>query len=260
MLPRTVSDLGAGTALLVRERAEGRRYPLVLIEAEQIVVAEPAALEALSAALTLHRARAIMLGRRGQRPLVDQLAAALIGPSLSRPVRRHELYAACLDALTSVPSATLVPPSRTAPRVEPDGAGHRILVAEDNLVNQKVLVRMLRQRGHVVEAVETGELAAAAVARQAFDAVLMDCQMPGMDGFEATEVIRRWEQAQTTVAGAPETDWPRLPIIAVTASATARDRDRCLAAGMDDYISKPIDVVALDLVLGRWLNRARPTR
>jgi CheY-like chemotaxis protein len=98
------------------------------------------------------------------------------------------------------------------------------------------------------------------VARQAFDAVLMECQMPGMDGFEATEAIRRWEEAQAAVAGAPETARTRVPTIAVTASATAQDRDRCLAAGMDDYISKPIDVAALDLVLGRWLGRERPTR
>jgi signal transduction histidine kinase/CheY-like chemotaxis protein len=260
MLPRTVSDLGASSTLLIEEDGGGRRYPLVVVEAEQIAGAEPTALEALSAALTLHQARVIVLGRRGQRPLVDRLAATLIGPSLSRPVRRHELYAACLDTLASAPRATAVPPSRTAARVEPTGAGSRILVAEDNLVNQKVLVRMLRRRGHIVEAVGTGELATEAVARQPFDAILMDCQMPGMDGFEATEVIRRWEQAQVAQAGAPETGRPRVPIIAVTASATARDRDRCLAAGMDDYISKPIDVVALDLVLGRWLTREQAAR
>jgi CheY-like chemotaxis protein len=112
---------------------------------------------------------------------------------------------------------------------------------------------MLGQRGHIVDAVGTGQLAVEAVRHQAYDAVLMDCQMPGMDGFEVTGLIRRWERET-----AGETASERMPIIAVTASATDRDRERCLDAGMDDYISKPIDVVALDLVLGRWLKVARP--
>jgi two-component system, sensor histidine kinase and response regulator len=77
----------------------------------------------------------------------------------------------------------------------------------------------------------------------------MDCQMPWMDGFEATELIRRQQRDHGTA-----TTSHRTPIIAVTASATSRDRERCFEAGMDDYISKPIDMVALDLVLGRWLK------
>jgi two-component system, sensor histidine kinase and response regulator len=111
---------------------------------------------------------------------------------------------------------------------------------------------MLRQRGHLVEAVATGQLAVQAVAQQRYDAVLMDCQMPGMDGFEATEVIRRRENEDRA-----DGDVRRVPIIAVTASATSRDRERCLQAGMDDYISKPIDVAALDAMLGRWLGVTR---
>ena len=91
--------------------------------------------------------------------------------------------------------------------------------------------------------------------RQVYDLVLMDCQMPEMDGFDATEEIRRQEYGRS-----PDAKPHRTPIIAVTASATSRDRERCLEAGMDDYISKPIDVVALDLVLGRWLGRTQPAR
>ena len=118
-------------------------------------------------------------------------------------------------------------------------------------MNQKVLVRLLQQRGHSVEAVVTGQLAVEAMQRQAYDLVLMDCQMPGMDGFEATETIRR-QEGERSPDGTPR----RTPIVAVTASATSRDRERCLEAGMDDYISKPIDVVALDLALERWLSGA----
>ena len=121
-------------------------------------------------------------------------------------------------------------------------------MAEDNSVNQKVLVRLLRQRGHLVEAVETGELAAEAVARQTFDAVLMDCQMPDMDGFEATAIIRRWERERGANSASS-----RLPIIAVTASATSRDRERCLEAGMDDFLAKPIEAAALWAAMERLL-------
>ncbi len=129
----------------------------------------------------------------------------------------------------------------------------RILIVEDNVVNQKVLQRLLRKRGHVVDVAATGEDAVRAVRREAYDAVLMDCQMPEMDGFEATEAIRRWEHEQRAQQplGA---DVRRIPIIAVTASATNRDRERCLAVGMDDYLSKPIDVTTLDQILGKWLG------
>ena len=112
---------------------------------------------------------------------------------------------------------------------------------------------LLQQRGHHVESVISGRVAVEAVERASYDLVLMDCQMPGMDGFAATEAIRRMEGERATDAALHPT-----PIIAVTASATSRDRERCLEAGMDDYISKPIDVVALDLVLGRWLRQTQP--
>jgi signal transduction histidine kinase/ActR/RegA family two-component response regulator len=136
-----------------------------------------------------------------------------------------------------------------------DARGHQILVAEDNLVNQKVLVRLLQQRSHTVDAVTNGRLALEALQRQAYDLVLMDCQMPEMDGFEATALIRRQEHDERA-SGTPQ----HTPIVAVTASATSRDRERCFAAGMDDYISKPIDIVALDLVLGRWLSPSAAVR
>jgi signal transduction histidine kinase len=135
----------------------------------------------------------------------------------------------------------------------------RILVAEDNPVNQKVLVRMLRQRGHMVDVVATGQQAVLAVMQHAYDAVLMDWRMPDLDGFQASNAIRQWEQREyAPQAGVGADDVPRrTPIIAVTASATNRDREQCLAAGMDDYLSKPIDVATLDRVLGRWLGPAR---
>jgi CheY-like chemotaxis protein len=137
---------------------------------------------------------------------------------------------------------------------EPTGAPHavngsyeprvrlRVLVAEDNPVNQLVTRRMLEKRGHQVEIARDGRQAIAAYDRAGFDLLLMDVQMPAVDGWEATAAIRRREKA---------TGGPRLPIVALTAHAMKGDEDRCLAAGMDGYITKPIDPSALDA----WIEK-----
>ena len=108
--------------------------------------------------------------------------------------------------------------------------GCRILLVEDNLVNRTIATKLLEKRGHVVIAVENGALAVDVTARERFDMVLMDVQMPVMDGLTATSRIRTREH----------TTGVHLPIIAVTAHALDQDRQRCLAAGMDDYLPKPI--------------------
>jgi PAS domain S-box-containing protein len=127
-----------------------------------------------------------------------------------------------------------------------------ILLAEDNPVNQQLVTRMLVNRGHTVEVVNTGAEALLALEDQAFDLVLMDVQMPGMDGLEATTVIRAREQDTTR----------HIPIIAMTAHAMRGDREKCLAAGMDAYISKPMTATALytaiDQLLGQESGRKRP--
>ena len=117
-----------------------------------------------------------------------------------------------------------------------------ILVAEDNRVNQKVITRMLQKLGHRVDVVADGLEAVNALGRIAYDLVFMDCQMPGMDGFGATRAIRAGE------AGTPR----RIPIVALTANAMQGDREQCLAAGMDDYIAKPVTKQTLAAALERW--------
>jgi len=126
-----------------------------------------------------------------------------------------------------------------AVRVGPEPAPLRILVAEDNVVNQKVAQAMLTRRGHQVTLVSNGREALDRLGQERFDLVFMDMQMPEMGGLDATIAIRRRER---------ETGL-RVPIVALTASALASDRERCLAAGMDDYLAKPVRPEALDRVL-----------
>jgi CheY-like chemotaxis protein len=119
----------------------------------------------------------------------------------------------------------------------------RVLLAEDNLVNQKVALKILEKFGLHAEVAATGQEALDRLDRTPYDLIFMDCQMPEMDGFEATRLIRSREVGH-------------IPIIAMTANAMVGDRERCLEAGMDDYISKPVRVEAVQGALERWLPSA----
>ena len=118
-----------------------------------------------------------------------------------------------------------------------------MLVVEDNHVNQLVAVGMLEHLGYSTEVAGNGIEALASIARTHFAAVVMDCQMPEMDGYVATRELRRMEGAVGS----------RTPVIAMTASVTDGERERCLAAGMDDFVAKPVSPLELDAALARWV-------
>ncbi len=210
--------------------------------------------DATTSGLELLRSAAARTGPR--RPpailLVDitqrELAAAARQAGavvLQRPAHRVQLLAAIRAAL-----GLDSPEGHSAAQFR-DRAGDsarprtraRVLLAEDNPVNQKVAVRMLEKLGHLVDVVANGLEAVAAVRELPYDVILMDCQMPELDGYDATRQIRRLEGEAR-----------RTPIIAMTANVMQGDRERCLSVGMDDYVGKPIRVQELYGALGRWIG------
>jgi len=164
---------------------------------------------------------------------------------LPLPMRRSHLKT-LLDSRHGAPPALPAAEREAAP---PALAGARVLLAEDNLVNQRVATAILKKLGLTPDLACDGLEACAAAKAAPYDLILMDCQMPEMDGFEATRLIRQQE------GGAR-----RVPILAMTANAMAGDRERCLEAGMDDYLAKPITILGLKEALLRWLSPALPVK
>jgi signal transduction histidine kinase/CheY-like chemotaxis protein len=183
-------------------------------------------------------------GHRGDAARCQELGIAAY---LLKPIRQSELreaIARVLGAREQHGAIPLITRYSLQDAREPSASLH-VLLAEDNRVNQRLATRLLEKRGHSVVVAADGREALAAIEKEGFDLVLMDLQMPEMDGFEATVAIREKEKA----GGA------RLPIVALTAHAMKGDREKCLAAGMDGYLTKPIRTVELDEVLKKYLAR-----
>ena len=173
-------------------------------------------------------------------PAADRLEEAGIAACLTKPVLAADLRQALLRHLAGVgPRPVPAQPAATG-----DGAAHRVLVVEDNPVNQLVAVGLLEALGCATETADDGAAALDALAARDFDLVLMDIQMPRMDGYAATRALR--ERGLT------------VPVVAMTAAAVEGERERCLAAGMDDFLTKPVDPSALSAVLGQWFDEAGP--
>ena len=172
-----------------------------------------------------------MLSSAGQ-PEDSKITRELgIARCLTKPVKQSVL----LNAITEVLGTAALSIEDDAPEVSKDIIPRRVLLVEDGLLNQKVAVDLLEQRGHGVVIANNGKEALAALEGETFDMVFMDVQMPEMDGFEATAAIRKKEQ----------TTGEHIPIVAMTANAMQGDREKCLEAGMDGYISKPIRAAKL---------------
>ena len=181
------------------------------------------------------------LGRRDEASMHE----AGVRFCLTKPVKQSQLFDTLMLVADSLGEPVLHQrPAQVAPMQPSAGERLRILVAEDNIVNQRVALRQLQLLGYTADAVANGQEVLEALERIRYDAVLMDCQMPELDGFEATKEIRRREG-----------DSMHTVIIAMTANALEGDRERCLAAGMDDYISKPVKPESLVAALERSTKR-----
>jgi PAS domain S-box-containing protein len=183
----------------------------------------------------------LLLTSAAQRDRMAEADRAGFAALLLKPIREAEVLSCVRSVLGLQTEPGADTPIVTARQLIETRTRPRVLVAEDNPVNQKVAVLMLERLGCHVDVVPDGREAVAALRRATYDLVLMDCQMPNLDGFQATVEIRRLEPAI-----------PRVPIVAMTANALEGDREKCLASGMDDYIAKPVKRQQLEQVVHRW--------
>jgi CheY-like chemotaxis protein len=185
--------------------------------------------------------RLILLNPLGNRVDAETARRAGIAAHLTKPIRYHQLHQCLLNVMSR--SQTIHPTSpHQEPEQKPKGPALRLLLAEDNVVNQKVAIRMLETLGYQVDVAANGLEAVKAVTQTPYAGILMDCQMPEMDGFEATVAIRKQEGSSSS-----------LPIIAMTANAMQNDRENCLAVGMNAFLSKPVKLQDLKSILEKWI-------
>jgi two-component system sensor histidine kinase/response regulator len=239
MRPMSTSSTSGALEILSRAAGAGTPVPFVLLD-ESLADREPALLAQLKDDPALGSPRVVILQSLSGKGRGAQNAGAVV---TAKPVWRENLLEGLLTALRGGSAAE--------PESGPSGSDAglqqlRVLLAEDNPVNQKVAALLIEKQGHFVRVTPNGAEALEALAREPFDMVLMDVQMPVMDGYDATREVRRREAASGG----------HIPIVALTAHAMKGDKDTCLQAGMDDYLSKPINPAHLTAVLNRWGKRA----
>ena len=226
---------GVSTAL-----ESGKPYRLVLLDVQMPEMDGFAVAEKIRALYKERTVDIILLTSIGQRGDAARCREMGISGYLKKPVKQSELLDAVMMALDRSTGKT--PAIITRHTIREARARLNILLAEDNLINQKLAVKLLEARGHRVTIASDGKEAVEAFLKGGFDLILMDVQMPEMDGLEATRAIRKKEGE---LGG-------HIPIVAMTAHAMTGDRERCLEAGMDDYISKPIKPDTLFRVIEKW--------
>jgi PAS domain S-box-containing protein len=230
MRPTAVSNATAALNTLHEARAAGVPFSLMVADCHMPEVDGFMLVEQIQRSPDLSSLVTIMLTSGGQRGDGARCKQLGIAAYLIKPVLQADLLDALLQVLASRDGAVLPAQVITRHTLREGRLPLRILLAEDNLVNQKLASRLLENQGHMVVVAADGAQALDTLEQQNFDLVLMDAQMPVMDGFEATAAIRRLEQNTRT----------HIPIIAMTAHAMVGDRQRCLEAGMDGYIAKPV--------------------
>ncbi len=244
---------GVGDAMQALKRLRdahqaGDPYAVAMIDMKMPVMDGLQLAAAVRCDTTLCDMKLVMVTSLHSKDELQRARDAGINCYLSKPVRRHELYRALAESLGG--SAELAESSGHSGT--PMTIHARVLMAEDNGVNQVVARNMLRTLGCDFEIVGNGQLALDAVKSGGYDIVLMDCQMPVMDGYASSRAIREWEEAHPEVK--------RIPIIALTANALVGDAEACLAAGMDHHLAKPYSRKQLASAMARWLSPSAVNR
>jgi CheY-like chemotaxis protein len=231
---------------LEQAAASGDPYHLALLDMQMPEMDGLSLARAIKATPSIAKTQLVMLTSLGYLPEERRWREAGIAAYLIKPVKESRLF----DTLVSVLRGSTQPRRPAAARhisEDPSRRSVRVLVAEDNVVNQKVALRQLQKLGYSADAVANGLEVLQAIKHIPYDLVLMDCQMPELDGYETTRIIRAEEHRKGREAR-------RLHIIAMTANALAGDREECLTAGMDDYISKPVRMEEIDAAISRGLQ------
>ena len=255
---------GEAMAMLRAARNAGDPFQIAILDHQMPDLDGEALGLAIKADAELRDTILVMLTSLGHRGDATRLKAAGFAAYLMKPARQSDLFTTFLDVWTKSQAgkdAQLITRRSLAetrlaearleearvaetPKAASHWAGTRVLLVEDNVVNQKVASMILQSFGCQVEIAANGRQAVAMLGNTACDLIFMDCEMPEMDGYEATAAIRRRRDGKQL-----------LPIIAITAKATRDDRERCLDAGMDDYMSKPVKAADFQVILQRWAPR-----
>lgn len=255
---RTASDGSEALAVLKGAAARGKPFDVAILDLQMPGMNGLELASAIKSDPRLASTRLVLLTSMAMRGQAEQAKQAGIVAYLTKPIHRADLYD-CLTMIVDMPANSSSDSLKVGGASQPGdvlvtrhiikeatrAARPRILVAEDNIANQKIVVGHLEKLGYRADVVANGLEAVDAVARIQYALVLMDCQMPEMDGWEATAMIRKEERAR---------GGQRLPIIAITADAMPGDRETCWNAGMDDYLAKPVMLEEIRVVLSRWLS------
>jgi signal transduction histidine kinase/CheY-like chemotaxis protein/HPt (histidine-containing phosphotransfer) domain-containing protein len=243
------NDSGADALLtLDQARSSGNPFPLIIVDRNMPGMDGFAVVENIRRQPQFAGATIMMLSSAGKQEDIRRCKELGVAAYLTKPVQQSALLDAIVTAMEGTSRAIPVYSlPETLPTGQPVSTRLRILLADDNTVNQKLARRILEKQNHVVETALTGKAVLSALETQTFDVILMDVQMPEMDGFEATAAIREKEKQTGR----------RVPIIALTAHAMKGDKERCLTAGMDGYLAKPIQSQELIAAIEQLLPAAQ---
>jgi len=249
----TAADGGTALAAISAADDADRSFDLVLLDWKMPGMDGVEVAHRLTGMTLRHRPPAVLMVTAFSRDEARRRATAAAAPvaaMLAKPVTPSTLLDACLDVLlpSRPSSATLQSEDTTLARQRLCLAGARLLLVEDNPVNQELACELLRGAGIEVVVADNGVRALHMLEQQTFDGVLMDCQMPELDGYETTRRLRQ------------DARWRELPVIAMTANAMVGDRDKALAAGMNDHVAKPIKLAQLFGTLARWIPSVSAAR